>query len=140
MLLETARRVELRDPDSGRLLRTMALPPPAADQPWRTQFVGDLLLIRDGGRMVTAYAVGSLSRRWSRPLDPTEEPGLFRCGDFVCLQEESGGLGVLDPMTGRTRWQAIGALPGVVGECQAPGSVLVCRRDGGAFGVWRLDR
>ncbi|MFU8854637.1 PQQ-binding-like beta-propeller repeat protein [Micromonospora sp. SL1-18] len=219
MLLETARRVEVRDPESGDLLGALALPPPAADQPRRAQFVGDLLLIREGDRVVTAYDVGSMTRRWSHALGPAAESDLSACGDLVCLQAHDGRLRVLDPATGQTRWEGdhllvvaaagdrlllgaserpgsgdfvvvdggtgrvrrhlgrwqlsfgsawdeapvgqqrladgrqlvarldpaedgvrtLGAIPDVVGECQAPGSVLVCRREGGEFGVWRLD-
>ena len=34
--------------------------------------------------------------------------------------------------------RVLAALRGVVGECGSLGSFVVCRRDGGAFGVWEL--
>lgn len=108
MVLETARGLELRDPESGDLLRTLVVPPSEAHQPGHILFVGDLLLVSDN-QMITAYDATSLSQKWSRSLDPSQEL-LIRCGESACLQTYAGALDnpgavqVLDLATGRTRW------------------------------------
>ncbi|SCF37530.1 Outer membrane protein assembly factor BamB, contains PQQ-like beta-propeller repeat [Micromonospora purpureochromogenes] len=44
----------------------------------------------------------------------------------------------LDVAGGRTR--VLDVLAGVTGDCQADARLLLCRRSGGGFGIWRLDR
>ncbi|MGN9803562.1 outer membrane protein assembly factor BamB family protein [Micromonospora sp. L32] len=52
-------------------------------------------------------------------------------GDLLFVAE-------LDVAGGRTR--VLEVLAGVTGDCQAGTRLLLCRRSGGGFGIWRLNR
>lgn len=98
-------RVELRDVDTGQLLRTRRVGPlPSAERGGHyIEVVGDLLLVQVGSE-VLAYGLDRLDLRWKLPFRNGEDGWFTACGLAVCLARHEGGLTVLDPGTGRVRW------------------------------------
>nr|MDT0656985.1 hypothetical protein [Micromonospora sp. DSM 115978] len=98
-------RVEIRDLSAGRVVRAADLPPrgPPGDR-LLPRVAGDLLLVDDGLRTVTAYGLDRLDRRWQMTVDLGREFGPSPCGAGLCLYGRHGGVRVADPATGRTRW------------------------------------
>ncbi|MFU8871391.1 PQQ-binding-like beta-propeller repeat protein [Micromonospora sp. SL4-19] len=64
--------------------------------------VGLLLVIQDVSGTVTGYDLDTLDRRWSVSLPRVSY--VDRCGRSLCAYRQDGGVGVLDPATGATRW------------------------------------
>jgi hypothetical protein len=148
----TAGRVEVYDPQSGRVTATATVPAPAE---WRRRglniwLVGDLVLL--GGRGgITAYGLNDLRARWHSPVDLTEVFVLPVCGEAICLFGRFGGVQMIDPATGRQRWgdaqwaavQQVGAFLLANGDESPPGpakqAVLdpATGRRVGALGPWQ---
>lgn len=100
-------RVEVRELEHGHLVAAAdnLLPPRRPAEPTRfVQMAGDLLLVRQDRKVVTAYGLARLERRWSAPVDPTNEFVSTDCGATLCVLSRLGGVRVLDPATGVTRW------------------------------------
>jgi outer membrane protein assembly factor BamB len=100
-------RVEVRELEHGHLIAAAdgLLPPRRPAEPSRyVQLAGDLLLVRQDRKVVTAYGLGRLERRWSAEVDPSTEFVSTDCGATLCVLSRLGGLRVLDPATGQTRW------------------------------------
>jgi hypothetical protein len=97
--------VELRDPDTGRILRSGQIGPATGTDGLRyAETVGDLLMVRDGTR-VTAYGLDRLDRRWTITLEAGQDGGVIWCGDVLCLYGgNSQGISALEPQTGRVKW------------------------------------
>ncbi|HEX7745712.1 MAG TPA: hypothetical protein VF462_10675 [Micromonosporaceae bacterium] len=97
-------RVELRDTDTGELLRTGRIGPLDQDATAGryVEIIGDLLLLREGSE-VRAYGVERLDLRWRLPFEPGHEPWFTACGAVICAWGE-GGLKAIDAGTGRVRW------------------------------------
>ncbi|MDG4829798.1 PQQ-binding-like beta-propeller repeat protein [Solwaraspora sp. WMMD1047] len=98
-------RVEIRDLAAAAVLRAADLPgrgPVGASLPARV--AGDLLLVDDGSRTVTAYGLDRLDHRWQLTRDPGREYGPIPCGAGLCLYRRHGGVRAADPATGRTVW------------------------------------
>lgn len=100
-------RLELRDVASGEVTGSIDLPAPAAGAApadWYPSVVGDLLLIWEGGRTLTAYELGGLVRRWTVGTEESENFWARDCGPVICLDGPRGGTRALDPATGLARW------------------------------------
>lgn len=98
------RRLELRDPETGRLLRAVDLP--GAGAPRVLGVTDDLVLLFEGSGIVAGYETATLRLRWRLPRGPADKPDGYPCGTMICLDDGGSGLLVLDPATGRTRWRA----------------------------------
>lgn len=98
-------RVELRDPNTGTLVRAghTAAPSPANPGGLSAEIIGDLLLVREQAA-VAAYALDRLDLRWRLPLTAGDNSWPNFCGDALCFTDERGGLRNVDPRTGRVRW------------------------------------
>lgn len=103
VLITNAGRVEVRDPDTGRLRRAFQVPPSRGPFPDNTQVAGDVLLTDGGPGQVAAYGLDSGELRWRTPVDPTN-PFARACGGGICVAQGATGTRVLDPDTGRVRW------------------------------------
>ncbi|GAA0800226.1 outer membrane protein assembly factor BamB family protein [Spirilliplanes yamanashiensis] len=104
---EVTGRVEIRDADTGRVTAAAQVP---AQRQWRDGGINmwadhDLLLL-GGPDGIDAYDLGTLVARWHRDTDLSRYFVLPQCGDALCLFGRFGGLQVLDPATGRSRWSA----------------------------------
>jgi outer membrane protein assembly factor BamB len=98
-------RVELRDVDTGQLVRSRRVDPPPRDEVGGRymEVVGDLLLAQVGSE-VLAYGLDRLDLRWRLPVQTGRDGWFTACGRAVCLADHGGGLKVLDAGTGRVRW------------------------------------
>jgi outer membrane protein assembly factor BamB len=97
-------RVELRDVDTGQLVRSRRVDPPLREMAGRyIEVVGDLLLAQVGSE-VLAYGLDRLDLRWRLPVQTGRDGWFTACGRAVCLAHHGGGLKVLDAGTGRVRW------------------------------------
>jgi outer membrane protein assembly factor BamB len=98
-------RVELRDTDTGELVRSGRIGPLAlgGTAGRYVEIVGDLLLVRDGPE-VLAYGLDRLDLRWRLPFEPGQDGWFTACGAAICVVRAGGGLKVIDPATGRVRW------------------------------------
>jgi hypothetical protein len=110
VLVAGAGRLTVRAARSGQVLRETALA--AGDHMSWLEAAGDVVLVRRGqitsdGALI-AYRTDTLRRVWEVP-DPMPDGQAGSCFDLAC-RRDAGGLAVLDPVTGRPRWQA---LPGV---------------------------
>lgn len=98
--------VELRDTDTGELLRSRQIGPQPKDRAIRRylEVVGDLLLVRDEAEVV-AYGLDRLDLRWRLPLEPGQDGWFTSCGGgALCVMHQGQRLTVIDPGTGRVRW------------------------------------
>jgi hypothetical protein len=147
-------RVEIRDLAGAAVLRAADLPgrgPAGASPPPRV--AGDLLLVDDGSRTVTAYGLDRLDRRWQLTRDPGREFAPIPCGAGLCLYRRHGGVRAADPATGRTVWsdgrwenltragdRLLASRPGRVGT--APLTVLdpATGEIRGELGAWQVVR
>ena len=100
-------RLELRDPDTGAVVRAAALPV-AATPPEVLALTDDLVVLSDGPGGVAAYEVATLRRRWTLSRGPADRVDVSDCGAALCLDDGSPGPRLLDPATGSTRWRADG--------------------------------
>ncbi|WP_173076274.1 outer membrane protein assembly factor BamB family protein [Phytohabitans rumicis] len=98
--------VEVRDAEDGRVLVSAdLLPARLPNEPASyVQFAGDLMLVREGGPVVSAYGLTRLELRWRSPIDLATEYISPNCGETVCVVSHIGGVRVLDPATGRILW------------------------------------
>ncbi|RIV40884.1 outer membrane protein assembly factor BamB family protein [Micromonospora radicis] len=103
VLSTNAGDVDVLDATTGevrhRLPRSAAHP--SAYQ--QSSLVGDLVLVVSNSRVVTAYGIDGLVRRWQTTLPLAEQ--VTRCGELLCVQAGGGGTHVLDPATGALRWR-----------------------------------
>ncbi|MFI6759659.1 PQQ-binding-like beta-propeller repeat protein [Micromonospora sp. NPDC050417] len=99
-------RIEVRDLDSGQVVRSAELPAPGAGGvgSWPPGAVGDLLLRPEGARSLTAYGLERFERRWTIDWDTDRDPWPQPCGAVLCAFRPNGGVRVLDPDTGAVRW------------------------------------
>ncbi|MGS2614501.1 outer membrane protein assembly factor BamB family protein [Micromonospora sp. LZ34] len=96
-------RVQLHDPRTGARLAGVDLPEIGHVANRYLELVGDVLLVGDGTGGIAGYDAASLRRRWVLP--PGSEVGwASRCGAGICLHRPEGGVRMVDPETGRTRW------------------------------------
>jgi outer membrane protein assembly factor BamB len=99
-------RVAVRDLATGQVVAEADLPGPQSGNRW-FQLAGDLLLaavIADGLDVVTAYGLPGLDRRWTVSLGLAGGYVSTDCGGALCFFNRTGGLRVVDPATGATRW------------------------------------
>lgn len=99
-------RVAVRDLATGRVVATADLQGPPPGDRW-FQLAGDLLLaaaIVDGLDVVTAYGLPALDPRWTVTIGLAGGYVSTDCGGALCFFSRTGGLRVLDPATGATRW------------------------------------
>jgi outer membrane protein assembly factor BamB len=98
-------RVELRDPNTGQLLRAgqIAAPEPGRPTGLASEIVGDLLLVSEHDA-VAAYGLDRLDLRWRLPRPPGGDSWASPCGAGLCFVDERFGLRSVDPQTGRVRW------------------------------------
>jgi hypothetical protein len=146
-------RLEVRDAVTGAVTARADVAPPAE---WRFGAagvwpVGDLVLI--GGRAGTvAYALADLTERWRSTADLSQRFVLPDCADAICLFGRfGGGVQVLDPATGRRRWDTdrwayaeqagpyLLATGNADGDADPPLAVLdpATGRVRGTFGAWQ---
>ena len=107
LLVHDDGRAEVRDLETGTLLGGNRLPP-ADYAPDNPGIVGESLLLRhpvDGVPTVTAYDLGTLAVRWSRPAAAAYDTQL--CGDYACLVGRTG-VRAVDPVTGAELWNRPG--------------------------------
>jgi outer membrane protein assembly factor BamB len=101
-----AGRIAVRDLETGRVVATADPGGPPTGNNW-FQLAGDLLLagvIVDGQDVVTAYGLPALDRRWTVTTSLTGGYVSADCGGALCFFAGNGGLRVVDPATGATRW------------------------------------
>lgn len=109
-------RLELRDPDTGAVLRATAVPA-TTGRPRVLMVTEELVLLSDGLGALTGYETATLRQRWSMPRGPADKPDAFDCGLLICVEDGSSGIRLLDPATGTMRWQTEDvALLGSVGS------------------------
>jgi outer membrane protein assembly factor BamB len=99
-------QVAVRDLETGRVVATAPPGAPPNGNRW-FQLAGDLLLaavIVDGRDVVTAYGLPALDRRWTVTAGLAGGYVSTDCGDALCFFSGTGGLRVVDPATGATRW------------------------------------
>jgi hypothetical protein len=108
-----ASRQVVRDPAAGNWLR-------ATEQ---------LALVADGPGRSTAYTLPGLVARWSVPLDLSART-VHACGRQLCVAPADGGLRVIDPGTGATRWTSYRWRDAI-----AVGDRLLAFRPGGGVGT-----
>ncbi|MEU9506681.1 PQQ-binding-like beta-propeller repeat protein [Micromonospora sp. NPDC048170] len=109
-------QLELRDPDTGAVLRGTSVPA-SAGRPRVLDATAELVLLSDGLGALTAYETATLRRRWSLPPGPADQPDAADCGPLICVDDGSPATRLLDPVTGETRWRSdIGPLLGPVGN------------------------
>jgi outer membrane protein assembly factor BamB len=94
-------RVELRDADTGELVRWGRIG--SMKQGRYVEIVGDLLLVREESE-VLAYGIDRLDLRWRTPFEPGQDRFFSACGAAICIRHDEAGLDVVDPATGRLRW------------------------------------
>ena len=97
--------IEVRDTTNGVVVAAQDVPVPEG---WSQRAItvwpaGDLILVGGEGG-VTAYALADLRERWRNTLDLSARWVQSDCGGEICVFSYRGGVQVLDPATGRTRW------------------------------------
>ncbi|MEU5940037.1 PQQ-binding-like beta-propeller repeat protein [Micromonospora sp. NPDC047548] len=102
VLVTHSGRVEVRDPDTGRLAVAFRVPPARGPAHDTTRVAGDMLLVDGDQGQLAGYDLDTGSLRWQVPFDPATSFARA-CGDAICL-EQPPGVRVLDPTTGRLRW------------------------------------
>ncbi|HYN95832.1 MAG TPA: PQQ-binding-like beta-propeller repeat protein, partial [Pilimelia sp.] len=120
-------RVEVRDLRTGALMAAATLRPPVPPtRPDPERPRPDWLLV-DGAtvlvstsaerRDMVAYAVGSLTRRWTARWPPPPSWTLVgRCDRLLCIGDETGNLFAVDRATGALRWRAVASWAMSVGD------------------------
>jgi hypothetical protein len=108
VVVESTGHVVVRDLETGRVTVTGQLAE-SASPTWTPVFqVAGGLLLADGSsggrRMVSAYGLDALDLRWRAELNVSTEFISADCGGALCVFARSGGLRVIDPDTGQTRW------------------------------------
>ncbi|MER7420153.1 PQQ-binding-like beta-propeller repeat protein [Micromonospora peucetia] len=103
----TGGRLELRDPDTGAVLRATAVPA-TAGRPMVLMVTEELVLLSDGLGALTSYEIATLRRRWSVPRGPADQPSAFDCGIRICVDDGSAATRLLDPATGSISGRADG--------------------------------
>jgi outer membrane protein assembly factor BamB len=105
VLVVASNRLQLRDADTGALLRDRGLDGPAPRDLSEGDILDGLVLVRHGapgnGGTVTAYSTRTLAPLWRRP-EPIEGGPAF-CAAVLC-EYGADGVAVLDPVSGRPRW------------------------------------
>jgi outer membrane protein assembly factor BamB len=97
-------RVELRDVDTGNVLRSRSIQWRPADGSRRyAEIVGDLLLVTEEST-IAAYELDRLDLRWRMPFEMAHFTWPTQCGAAVCLLRDGGALVVVDTSTGRRKW------------------------------------
>jgi outer membrane protein assembly factor BamB len=98
-------QIELRDPNTGELLRTgrTAAPPWSNPEAPSAEIVGDVLLVQERAA-VAAYALDGLDLRWRLPVSAVGIRRPYWCGNALCFRHERKGLQRFDARTGRIRW------------------------------------
>ncbi|MFD2764736.1 PQQ-binding-like beta-propeller repeat protein [Micromonospora eburnea] len=94
---------EVFDAASG--VRLVARDLRTGEPPFRGRAVvvdGLLLVIDAAGGTVTGYDLDRLDPHWNVPLPSVDYAE--RCGRSLCLYRQDGGVWVVDPATGATRW------------------------------------
>lgn len=96
--------VQVRDLDSGRVVRAARIPGPETGRR-NIEVAAGLVLNHAGRDGVTAYALESLTPLWTltRATNPREY-GPLPCANLLCIYGETGGVRALDPRTGRVLW------------------------------------
>jgi hypothetical protein len=116
--------VDVRDPASGDVARTLRLPDTLIRGGGTPQLlqVGDTLVVavrRADRAEVVGFAVGPAGRDWSASLPVRPDGGgrffLAPCGSLLCLHAD-GADAVFDPTTGRLRGQVGYQVVGQVGD------------------------
>lgn len=105
-VLGPAGGVELRDPDSGQIVRSGQLEGATGivGKDWYAEIDGDFLMVREASR-VTAYGLDRLDRRLTIALRSGQDGGVSWCGQFLCRHGQEGqGVSLLEPQTGRVKW------------------------------------
>jgi outer membrane protein assembly factor BamB len=110
VLVVASTRLELLDTGTGAVLRDRALDGPTPRDLSEGDILDGLVLVRHGtpgnGGAVTAYSTRTLAPLWRRPEPIAGGPAFC---DAVLCDYGSDGVAVLDPATGRQRWQTAGA-------------------------------
>jgi hypothetical protein len=116
--------VDVRDPASGDVTRTLRLPDSLIRGGGTPQLllVGDTLVVavrRNDRAEVVGFAVGPAGRDWSAALPVRSDGGgrffLAPCGSLLCLHAD-GADALFDPATGRLRGQVGYQVVGQVGD------------------------
>lgn len=111
LLVVTSQQMELRDPDTGAVRRRQPLPPnPGRVTTW-TEVMGGLILISTATSTVdtvNAYSLDTLQPRWQRSLR-ADSRNTRTCVGMLC-ERRASTLVVLDPATGRARWETDGSV------------------------------
>ncbi|HEX7745711.1 MAG TPA: PQQ-binding-like beta-propeller repeat protein [Micromonosporaceae bacterium] len=105
VLLPTG-RFELRDADTGQILRSGQIDVAAATAgpEHYVEIVGDFLVVRETSR-VAVYGLDRLDLRWTIPVRPGQDGAVSWCGQLLCLNSQNWqGISALDPQTGRIKW------------------------------------
>jgi outer membrane protein assembly factor BamB len=97
-------RVELRDVDTGKLLRSRQIGPRSGvPGDGYAEIIGSLLVVREASAAV-AYELDDLDLRWRLPFASGYDGWPIPCGRAMCFLREGGGLILVDQATGRHKW------------------------------------
>ncbi|MCA2216107.1 PQQ-binding-like beta-propeller repeat protein [Jidongwangia harbinensis] len=97
----SAQGIQVRDGNTGALLRRRDLPRADPREIWFPEAIGDLLVVRRGA-MITGYGLDTLQPRWTEPVDATDDRII--CSGVPC-RRTADAIAVLDRRTGQTAWR-----------------------------------
>ncbi|MBG6103019.1 hypothetical protein IW249_003433 [Micromonospora vinacea] len=107
VLLQPTGEVQVHDAGTGDLLRSVDTLPGDRSAYQRVQVVDDLLLlVPPGSTRLVAFGLAQLEPRWTAEV--TLVSHVLACGGLLCAVPQTGGLQVLDPVTGAVRWSEAG--------------------------------
>lgn len=107
VLLQPTGEVQVHDAGTGDLLRSVDTLPGDRSAYQRVQVVDDLLLlVPPGSTRLVAFGLAELEPLWTAEV--TLVSHVLACGGLLCAVPQTGGLQVLDPVTGAVRWSEAG--------------------------------
>ncbi|MBB4697483.1 outer membrane protein assembly factor BamB family protein [Paractinoplanes abujensis] len=105
VLLTDSGRLESRDPHTGALLATRAIPPREGRANGLIWPVDDLVMADDGGPGFAAYRLPALTPLWHTGADLSSSWMQAACGRLICTFRQQRGLTAIDPADGRELWE-----------------------------------
>ncbi|WP_250038177.1 PQQ-like beta-propeller repeat protein [Paractinoplanes maris] len=106
VLLTDSGRLESRDPYTGALIASRALPTRPARANGLIWPVDDLVMADEGRAGFAAYRLPDLTFRWHTRADLSTSWMQAGCGRLICTFRHQRGMTALDPATGRELWRS----------------------------------